>query len=288
MKQTITAVSVAAVLLAIVFVPVAAAAEPKDETAYEKITRLKREAAELRMQLNHARASAKKAQAAQADADQRAKQAGTTQATLQKQIADLQATVKNLTAQNTQLQNLLQADAAKSPDQKVRDALTQLVTALKTVTALQGENARLTEQNKTLKAQAERIEKLAATSRRELAVATAALRDVRQELAIEKGKRIAPATSARPKPPAGGTSTTTRRKDEPRISTRIRAVSGDLASIDVGSTGGVTVGMKLLVSRGADYVATLVISQVEKRQAAGTLVDIRTPPRAGDTIGNMP
>ena len=286
MKQTITVAFVASVLLGIALVPVAEAAEPQDETPQEKITRLKREAAQLRMQLNHARASAQKAKAAQADADLKAKQADAAQAAFEKQIADLKTTVKTLTAQNAKLQGLLDTDAKTAADKKVSDALTQLVDALKKVTELQAGKEKLATENKTLKAQTERSTKLTATTRRELAVATASLRDVRQELAIEKGKRIAPATAT--KPPPKRTDGTKPPKAEPKIATRVRAVSGELASIEVGSTAGVTVGMKLLVSRGADYVATLVISQVEKRQAAGELIDVRSPARAGDSVSNMP
>ena len=125
-------------------------------------------------------------------------------------------------------------------------------------------------------------------TRRELGVTSAALRDLRQELAIEKGKRIAPPVAAVPvKPPVA---VTPRPKPRPvaRINTTVRAVRGELASIGVGSESGVTEGMKLVISRGSDYVATLVISQVEKRQAAGELVDIKLPTKSGDTVSNVP
>lgn len=299
MKRTRTVAVVASVLVGIALAPLTAWAEPKEETAQEKITRLKREGAELRMQLSAARMSSARAKTDKADALGRARKADEAQAALEKQIADLKTTVKMLTAQNAQLQDLVKADAARSADTKVRDALTQLVEALKRATALQAANAQFADEGKTLKAQAEQMKKTTAASRRELAIATATLRDVRQELAIEKGKRIAGAGPVNTtNPPNTGVVAKPKPKPipkpkpkpvpEPKIATTVRAVSGDLASIGIGSTSGVREGMKLLITRGADYVATLVITEVEKRQAAGALVDIKLPARSGDTVSNMP
>ena len=123
-----------------------------------------------------------------------------------------------------------------------------------------------------------------------MSVTSAALRDLRQELAIEKGKRIAPPVPAVPARPPVATTPAPKPRPKPvaRINTTLRAVRGDLASIAVGSEAGVTAGMKLIVSRGNDYVATLVISQIEKRQAAGELVDTKLPAKSGDTVSNVP
>lgn len=295
MKRTRTVALVASVLVGIAFALPAESAEPKDESPQEMIVRLKREGAELRMQLNAARRSAERAKTEKAAALARASQADDAQDAFAKQIANLQNTVKMLTAQNIELQGLVKAEgAAKSTDKKVSDAYAQLVQALQTATKLRGENGLLVDQGKTLDTRVKKMEKATAAARRELAVAKAALRDIRQELAIEKGKHITgtPATNTTPKPKPVVSVITPKPKPKPKpalkIATSIRAVSDNLASVNVGSSVGVEVGMKLLITRGPDYVATLVISDVTKSQAAGSLVDVKIPPRAGDTVTNMP
>ena len=277
----------AALALALTLVPGAAAGQEDKETPSETITRLKQEAAVLRMELSHAKLSAVQGKAAQADAQAKTRTAAAERTALRKQIAELQASVKALTTQNEQLQTLLKTDAAQAADQKVRDALSQLVNALKATADAKAANARLAEQHSELEARVKRTENLATMTRRELAAKAAALADVRQELAIEKGKRIAPPVAAKP-PVVVTPRPRPRPKPTVKINTTIRAVSGDLASVAVGSDAGVAEGMKLIVSRGSDYVATLVISQVEKRQAAGELVDVKMPVKSGDTVSSTP
>jgi len=281
--------ALACTVLALTLVPLAAVAQEDKETPAETITRLKQEAAVLRMELSHAKLAAVQGKAAQADARAKTQTAAAQRAELQKQIADLQASVKALTTQNEQLQALLKTDAAQAADQKVRDALGQLVQALKANAETKTANTKLVARINDLEARVKRTEKLATMTRRELATTTAALADARQELAIEKGKRIAPPVTVKPAKPVV---TTPRPRPRPkpkvRINTTIRAVRDDLASIAVGSESGVADGMRLIVSRGSDYVATLVISQVEKRQAAGELVDVKMPVKPGDEVNSTP
>lgn len=293
MKRTRCLALAAWTVFVLVQAPLAATAQEAKESPLETITRLKREAAQLRMELQHAKMSAAKAKTTQAEAVQQMKEAAVGQAMLQKQIAELNAAVKAATTQNERLQALLKANADGASDVELKNALSQLVEALKTTTRLKARNDALIDQNKTQKAESARLAELFTKTRRDLAIANAALSDARQELAIEKGKRIAPAnttTSSKPVEPKVTTVVTPKVKPkvEAQINTTVRAVRGELASIGVGSADGVTAGMKLVISRGDDYVATLVISQVEKGQAAGELVNIKTKPRSGDRVGNMP
>lgn len=289
MRQTRIAAGVALVLLAAA-PRAAAAAAPRDETPMQTIARLKQEAAQLRMHLKHAKMQAEQAKASQADAATRTKVAEVERNTLKKEIAALKNNIATVTVQNIQLQKLLDADSVQAPDAKVREVLTQLVQSLKDNTKLKALNTEIAEKSKAIEDRFEQMAKALLATRRELAMKTTALSDMRQELAIEKGKRIAPAAGllrTTPRRTTGGAADPPR-AGERTITAKVRAVSGDLASIDVGTEAGVTSGMKLLISRGEDYVATLVISQVEKRQAAGELVDVKVTPRSGDAVGNMP
>jgi len=277
--------------LAMVLAPLAATAQEAKESPLEIITRLKREGAQLRMELQTAKMSAAKAKTVQAEAVQRMKEAAVGQAMLEKQLAQLNADLKSAKAQNEQLQALLKTAADGTDDGSLKDALSQLVQALKTTADLKAQNDVLAAQAKTRKAESTRLTEQLAKARRDLAIANTALSDVRQELAIEKGKHVAPVktTDTTPiKPIAPKVTTVVTPKTEATINTTVRTVRGELASIGIGSADGVTAGMKLLISRGNDYVATLVISQVEKGQAAGELVNIKTKPRSGDRVGNMP
>lgn len=288
MKQTRTVAGAALVALAVALVPAAAA--PRDETPDQTIARMKTEAAQLRMQLNAARMTAKRAKVMQTEMVARTRTWEVERDILKKDIAALKATVAEQAAQNLQVRQLLAVDAKQASDVKVRDALAQLVLALKSATKMKAVNDQAAAKNKKLQAELELMAKALLAARRELAAATTALDDVRQELAIEKGKRIVPATTT-----GGGTKRPPVEIGEPiipkpklKIATKIRTVSGQVASIGVGSDAGLRTGMKLLISRGNDYVATLVLTMVERRQAAGNLVDVRIPPKSGDTVGNMP
>ncbi len=288
MKKTRTVAGAALVALAVALVPAAAA--PRDETPAQIIARMKTEAAQLRMQLNAATMVAKRSKALQAEMVAGTQTWKVERDILKKDIAVLKAAAAKQAAQNLQLQQLLAVDAKQTSDVKVRDALAQLVLALKSATEMKTVNDQLSAKNKKLQAELELMAKALLAARRELTTTTMALKDVRQELAIEKGKRIVPATTTGggTKRPPAGTGEPTIPKPKLKIAAKIRTVSGRVASIGIGSDAGLSTGMKLLISRGNDYVATLVLTMVERRQAAGNLVDVRMTPRSGDTVGNMP
>ena len=63
-------------------------------------------------------------------------------------------------------------------------------------------------------------------------------------------------------------------------------VSGELATVSVGSADGVTEGMLFVIYRGLDYIGDLRISAVEPDQAAGKIVRSRGTPRVGDKVAD--
>jgi len=294
MKRTRSLTLAAWTLLALILSPLGATAQEVKESPSELITRLRQERAQLRMELGHAKMSLKEAQAAQAQAVQQTKEAAVGRAALQDQISKLTTAVQEAAMQNVKLQALLKADAAGAADTKLKDALGQLVDALRNNTALKANNDVLADQNKTQKDASLRLEELFSKTRKELVMMKAALSEAQQQLAIEKGKHVAPVTvttdTTPPKPvtPKVPTGVKPKPKPEATINTTVRAVKGDLASIGLGAADGITDGMKLVITRGNDYLATLVIIQIEKNQAAGKLINIKAAPRPGDRVGNMP
>lgn len=67
---------------------------------------------------------------------------------------------------------------------------------------------------------------------------------------------------------------------------RVTEVSGDLATISVGSADGVTDGMVFVIYRGLDYIGDLEVSMVEPNQAAGKIVRSRGAPAVGDKVAD--
>jgi hypothetical protein len=67
---------------------------------------------------------------------------------------------------------------------------------------------------------------------------------------------------------------------------RLTDVSGDLATISVGSADGVTEGMLFVIYRGLDYIGDLRVEMVEPSQAAGKIVRSRGAPRVGDRVAD--
>ena len=61
---------------------------------------------------------------------------------------------------------------------------------------------------------------------------------------------------------------------------------GNLVAINVGRFKGVKVGMIFVIHRGDEYVAKLQIDQVELDQAAGVIVDRKSPVKVGDKVIN--
>jgi len=67
---------------------------------------------------------------------------------------------------------------------------------------------------------------------------------------------------------------------------RLTAVKGDLAEISVGSADGVQKGMTFTVYRGADYVAKLVVQEVEPDRSGGRLFRIAMDPKVNDKVAD--
>lgn len=68
---------------------------------------------------------------------------------------------------------------------------------------------------------------------------------------------------------------------------RVREVTGNYASIDVGESSGVMVGMTFMVYRGNEYLGELVIERVRPGEAGGRLITlVEGQVRAGDSVSN--
>lgn len=66
----------------------------------------------------------------------------------------------------------------------------------------------------------------------------------------------------------------------------ITEVSGQLATVSVGTADGVANGMLFVIYRGLDYIGDLEILKVEPNQAAGRVVRSRGAPRIGDKVAD--
>lgn len=64
----------------------------------------------------------------------------------------------------------------------------------------------------------------------------------------------------------------------------VTAVTGDYASINIGSAKGIKRGMKLIIYRGARLVAFLRVEEVEIDQAAGIVIDRQLDPMQNDKV----
>jgi len=75
---------------------------------------------------------------------------------------------------------------------------------------------------------------------------------------------------------------------QPEITGRITAIYQDVAQINIGSAQGIQRNMKLMVYRGGDFVAHLIIDDVEVGEAAGIIVNKRLEPMQGDMVVTLP
>ncbi|MCK5113308.1 MAG: hypothetical protein KAR11_00915 [Phycisphaerae bacterium] len=70
-----------------------------------------------------------------------------------------------------------------------------------------------------------------------------------------------------------------------RVTGAITAIKDNLASVNLGSNSGMKVGMKLIISRGPDYVGMLKLEKVDVNEAAGILMDGNPmSPQKGDKV----
>lgn len=87
----------------------------------------------------------------------------------------------------------------------------------------------------------------------------------------------APQESVRPMaPPATATP----------IRGQVKEVSGNLATVSVGSADGVVEGMMFVVYRGQEYIGDLRIEMVDANESAGRVVRSRGKPRVGDRVAD--
>jgi len=150
----------------------------------------------------------------------------------------------------------------------------QLAETRKKNATLAEENRQVNEVLRQTKANFDRVEKQAVFLREEIAVREARIGQLEEQLAA--GGISAKDSEAAAAPVAPDTA----------ISGRIDIVREDLAQINVGSAKGVKPGMKLIISRGDQFVGYLRISEVDINSAAGFIVDKRLDPMKGDRVSS--
>jgi len=69
---------------------------------------------------------------------------------------------------------------------------------------------------------------------------------------------------------------------------KIVAVRNDIASINVGKAHGVTVGMKMVITKNTRFVGYLQIEEVDASEAAGIVKDKQAEPQVGDQVSYPP
>ncbi|MDY6913685.1 MAG: hypothetical protein SVT52_04420 [Planctomycetota bacterium] len=134
------------------------------------------------------------------------------------------------------------------------------------------ENRQTGELLRETQAEVERLEKVARVRHEQLAEREEQIRVLERKLEAT-GK---PSDEA----PAGAVVV----RSSVKISGTVTAVRGDLASVNVGSAKGLKTGMKLIVYRGAEFVAHLRIQEVDTNQAAGIVLDKRLAVKQGDKV----
>lgn len=70
----------------------------------------------------------------------------------------------------------------------------------------------------------------------------------------------------------------------PRITGTVDSVRGDLIGVNIGSAKGLKPGMRLIIYRGAEFVAHLGVQEVDVNAAAGVVSDKRLDPIVGDKV----
>ena len=70
----------------------------------------------------------------------------------------------------------------------------------------------------------------------------------------------------------------------PRITGTVDSVRGDLIGVNIGSAKGLKPGMRLIIYRGAEFVAHLDVQEVDVNAAAGVVSDKRLDPIVGDKV----
>jgi uncharacterized phage infection (PIP) family protein YhgE len=165
-------------------------------------------------------------------------------------LNELQLTVKAMSERNKQLQQ--QLDQSRS-----------------TVAQLQQQNRRQTADITELRGEVERQQGLVRGLQRQLQDRDERIKELEQQIVqgVPRGEKTGT--------PGLG-----------KISGRITAVQGELASINIGSAHGVTRGLKLYICRDASLVGYLLVDEVEEGEAGGKVVDKQLDPIIGDKVTN--
>ena len=182
-------------------------------------------------------------------------------------IAGNQNTIESMTAERTNLQQLL-----SNVDGRAERLSQQAATARGKIDALTKETTRLSEMLTTSDSKLEtaiRLARFQAERAADLDIKISKLEDELELLRVEGAVAI---RKMREKPVP---------KD---LIGTVVAVRGSMASINIGKAAGVKKGIKLLIRRGERFVGYLRVTLVDPDEAAGTLMDLQMPVERGDKV----
>lgn len=194
------------------------------------------------------------------------------------------AKVKTLERETARLMGLLKTLSEKEPDEKLKKVLAELAGALDRANALQKDNTDLAKQLKDAKDSGEKSAKAVRALAAALKNQDTTISNLRQDLAIAKGRAIAPVTvPARP----STTKPTKPASVRPALTltgVRVLAVRDNMASINAGKNRGIRAGMKLMILRDGKMVGMLEIIEATADSAAGVVTNSPKGIRAGDNV----
>lgn len=248
------------------------------ESPAEIITQLMRENATLRMKLKQSQLSLAKANGDSDLAAAKMKTAISARNDMERAAGTLKARIDALSKETARLNNLTKALGGKVTDQKLKTVLTQLTDALASNTSLKKDSISLKQELGD--SRLAHMETITATDRlrEQLAAQKARIYNLRQDLAIAKGRKIAPIGAA--KAPA---------RPELQLSgVKILAVGENVASINAGSDNGLKKGTTLLIRRRGKLVGQLQIIEISKTRAAGVTTSDKLAIEAGDDVVAAP
>ena len=184
-------------------------------------------------------------------------------ARLSQLLAEREATIKELTAIKTGMQNALNESLSLNKAQK-KELDDQRSANIQLSDQLRGAQAKIDEYES-------KIELLNRTHRvlqEQIAEREQENKDLRAE-----NQRLKEATAPVAKtPPVTG----------PKVEASITAVRGDIASLNVGSASAVKKGLEFIIYRGSEFVAHLQIEFVDTTTCSGIIVDAQRDVKVGD------
>ena len=201
------------------------------------------------------------------------------------QIAELQRKLDEVTAQRdamarsrdmleTQASVLTAEVAVKSKhNQELAEAKEK---ALARERELQATNAWLTDQLQLRRAEVDVLKQQLNQRQQELVSFREENDQLRKQLNLGKAE---PLTAV----PSGNIESGSAPARSP-ITGKVTQVRGNLASIDVGESSGVRPGMRMVVTRGASYIADIVVRDVNPSEAVGEITTSKGQLRQGDLV----